>query len=96
MEQKGNKLILSFNDIGSGLLAKDNASLKGFAIADNSGKFVWANATIEEDKIVVWNDTISNPSKVRYAWADNPIEANLYNKENLPASPFESDLNRKK
>ncbi|PTS98541.1 sialate O-acetylesterase [Flavobacterium sp. HMWF030] len=96
MEQKGNKLILSFNDIGSGLLAKDNTSLKGFAIADNSGKFIWANATIEGDKIVVWNDTISNPSKVRYAWADNPVEANLYNKENLPASPFESDLNKKK
>ena len=96
MEQKGNKLILSFTDTGSGLLAKDNTSLKGFAIADNSGKFVWANATIEGDKIVVWNDTISNPSKVRYAWADNPVEANLYNKENLPASPFESDLNKKK
>lgn len=96
MEQKGNKLILSFTDIGSGLLAKDNTSLKGFAIADNNGKFVWANATIEGDKIVVWNDTISNPSKVRYAWADNPVEANLYNKENLPASPFESDLNKKK
>ncbi|KIO51670.1 9-O-acetylesterase [Flavobacterium hibernum] len=96
MEQKGNKLILSFTDTGSGLLAKDNTSLKGFAIANNDGKFVWANATIEGDKIVVWNDTISNPSKVRYAWADNPVEANLYNKENLPASPFESDLSKKK
>lgn len=96
MEQKGNKLILSFTDTGSGLFAKDNASLKGFAIANNDGKFVWANATIEGDKIVVWNDTISNPSKVRYAWADNPVEANLYNKENLPASPFESDLSKKK
>lgn len=95
MEQKGNKLILSFTDIGSGLLAKNNDVLKGFAIANNDGKFVWANATIEGDKVVVWNDAISNPSKVRYAWADNPVEANLYNKENLPASPFESDLNKK-
>jgi sialate O-acetylesterase len=27
---------------------------------------------------------------VRYAWADNPEGANLYNKEGLPASPFQA------
>ena len=91
MEKKDNKLILSFTDVGTGLLAKDNSTLKGFAIAGSDGNFVWANANIEGDKIVVWNDDISSPAKVRYAWADNP-EGNLYNKENLPASPFESNL----
>jgi sialate O-acetylesterase len=91
MEKKDNKLILSFTDVGKGLLAKDNNTLKGFAIAGSDGNFVWANATIEGNKIVVWNDAVSSPVKVRYAWADNP-EANLYNKENLPASPFESNL----
>lgn len=92
MKQKEHKLILSFTDTGSGLMAKDNGILKGFAIAGNDGKFVWANAVIEMDKVIVWSDVIINPSKVRYAWADNPIEANLYNKEDLPASPFEADL----
>ncbi|WP_264537903.1 sialate O-acetylesterase [Flavobacterium sp. N1736] len=92
MQLKENKLILSFTDIGSGLKTKDNTPLKGFSIAGNDGKFVWANAVIEGDKIVVFSDSVLNPYKVRYAWADNPVDANLYNKENLPASPFESDL----
>jgi sialate O-acetylesterase len=93
MEQKENKLILSFTDIGTGLIAKDNAILKGFAIAGSDGKFVWANAIIKDNKIIVWSDVIINPSRVRYAWSDNPVEANLYNKENLPASPFECKIN---
>ncbi|MRX68341.1 sialate O-acetylesterase [Flavobacterium resistens] len=94
MEQKGNQLILSFSDTGSGLIAKNNSSLKGFEIAGSDGKFVWANAKIEGNKIKIWNENISKPVKVRYAWADNPIEANLYNKENLPASPFEGSLDK--
>jgi sialate O-acetylesterase len=92
MHLKENKLILSFSDIGSGLKTKDNGPLKGFSIAGSDGKFVWANALIEGDKIIVFSDAVLNPSKVRYAWADNPDQANLYNKENLPASPFEADL----
>jgi sialate O-acetylesterase len=94
MEQKGNQLILSFTDTGSGLIAKNNSSLKGFEIAGSDGKFVWANATIEGNKIKIWNENIPKPVKVRYAWADNPIEANLYNQENLPASPFEGSLEK--
>ncbi|MBF4493369.1 sialate O-acetylesterase [Flavobacterium sp. MR2016-29] len=92
MEQKGNQLILSFTDVGSGLIAKNNAFLRGFEIAEKDGKFVWANAVIEGNKIKVWSDAVSQPFKVRYAWADNPIEANLFNKEDLPASPFEASL----
>jgi len=41
--------------------------------------------------VIVWNDNICNPVAVRYAWADNPEGANLYNKEGLPASPFRTD-----
>jgi len=92
IKQNGNKLILSFSDIGTGLQIKNGNELKEFAIAGADGKFVWAKAIIEGDKIVVWNDEVTNPVKVRYAWADNPVEANLYNKENLPASPFETSF----
>ena len=92
LEQKENKLIISFTDIGSGLMSKNNLPLKEFSIAGTDGKFVWANAVIEGDKVIVWSDSVLNPVKVRYAWADNPDQANLYNKEELPASPFEGDL----
>ncbi len=96
LEQKENKLILSFSDVGTGLITKKGNTLKGFAIAGSDGKFVWAKAVIQGDKIIVSSDTVANPVKVRYAWADNPEEANLYNKENLPASPFEAKLDSAK
>lgn len=83
------KIILSFNHVGSGL--KSNGPLKGFAIAGDDKEFVWAEAKIIGDKIEVWSPKIKNPKYVRYAWADNPEKANLYNKEGLPASPFKTD-----
>ncbi len=91
MTVEGNKLILTFTNIGSGLMAKGGDQLKSFAICGTDKKFVWAKAKIEGNKVVVWNDVIPNPVAVRYAWADNPDGANLYNKEGLPASPFRTD-----
>ncbi len=91
MQIDGNKIILTFNNTGSGLMVKGNGELKQFAIAGLDKKFVWAKARIDNDKVVVWNDNISNPIAVRYAWADNPAGANLYNKEGLPAAPFRTD-----
>ncbi|NMB82475.1 MAG: sialate O-acetylesterase, partial [Ignavibacteria bacterium] len=90
MRIKGNTIELSFNHAGSGLIAK-GGELKQFSIAGSDKKFVWANAIIVKNKVVVWSDQIQNPIAVRYAWADNPEGANLYNKEGLPASPFRTD-----
>ncbi len=91
MEIDGNKIILSFDNIDGGLIVKGSEKLNGFAIAGANKHFVWAQARIENDKIIVCNDGILNPVAVRYAWADNPVEANLYNKDGLPASPFRTD-----
>jgi sialate O-acetylesterase len=91
MKIDGNKIILSFSNIGTGLMAKGNGELKYFAIAGDDGKFIWAKAKIEGDKVIVWNDKIANPLAVRYAWADNPEGANLFNHDGLPASPFRTD-----
>jgi sialate O-acetylesterase len=90
MKVAGNKIILRFTHIGTGLIAKGGA-LQQFAIAGPDKKFVWANASIVNNEVVVWNDTINNPVAVRYAWVDNTDKANLYNKEGLPASPFRTD-----
>jgi len=88
---ENNKILLSFDYVGSGLIAKDGEDLSWFAIAGADKKFVWAKAKIEGNKVVVWSDEISEPKYVRYAWADNPDGANLYNQEGLPASPFRTD-----
>ena len=90
MEVKGDKIELTFTHIGGGLAAKDDAPLKGFAIAGEDHKWVWADATIQGSAIVVSSPQVPNPVAVRYAWHINPI-CNLYNKAGLPASPFRTD-----
>ncbi len=91
MKVNGNKVVLSFNNTGSGLVAKNSNALKQFSIAGPDKKFVSAKAIIKGNNVIVWSDEINNPVTVRYAWADNPEGANLYNKEGLPASPFTTD-----
>jgi sialate O-acetylesterase len=86
---KDGKAILSFANVGGGLEAR-GGELKGFAVAGEDRKFVWAKAQIENDKVVVSSPEISNPVAVRYGWADYPV-VNLFNKEGLPASPFRTD-----
>jgi sialate O-acetylesterase len=87
MEISGNSIILTFKSVGKGLFT--NCLLDGFQIAGADGHFSWAHAVVlSENKVKVWNDGVSNPTVVRYAWDDNPAGANLRNKEGLPASPF--------
>jgi sialate O-acetylesterase len=88
---EGNKIVLTFKHCGAGLASRGGDELRHFAIAGADKKFVWAKARVEENKIVVWNEDVSQPVAVRYAWADNPEGANLYNREGLPASPFRTD-----
>lgn len=93
MRIKKDKVILSFDHTGSGLVAKDGGELKGFAICGEDRKWVWANAQISGDKndeVIVWSPSVPKPVAVRYGWADYP-EGNLFNKEGLPASPFRTD-----
>ena len=87
-QKEGKKIFLSFDYVGSGLKSGDGEELAHFALAGEDGVFRWAKALIEDDKVVVWCEEISNPLYLRYAWANNPDFANLYNKEGLPASPF--------
>lgn len=91
MKISGHRIILAFSHTGSGLVAKGGTTLRHFAIAGADKKFVWANAEIKDNSVVVWSDQVPDPKAVRYAWADDPEEANLYNKEGLPATPFRTD-----
>lgn len=88
---EGHKIRLNFKEVGSGLIAEKGGPLKHFAIAGEDGQYVWAEARIEGASVVVWNDAVPSPKSVRYGWSDNPLQANLYNKEGLPASPFSTE-----
>lgn len=93
MKVNGNAVSLEFTNEGSGLAANGDkyGYLRGFAIAGSDQRFVWAKAYIEGDKVIVFSDQVKDPVAVRYAWGNNPDDANLYNKEGLPASPFRTD-----
>lgn len=80
---------IAFDHVGGGLVAAP-PGLKGFAIAGEDKKFVWADARIEGDSVVVSAPQVGSPVAVRYAWAHNP-EATLFNREGLPARPFRTD-----
>ncbi|MCX7009643.1 MAG: sialate O-acetylesterase, partial [Kiritimatiellaeota bacterium] len=92
MKIRGDKAVVSFEHLGGGLVAKDGA-LKGFTIAGSDKKFVAANAVIEDDTVVVSSPDVKAPFAVRYGWANVP-EVNLFNKADLPATPFRTDVEK--
>jgi len=67
-----------------------DSEVEGFAICGADHRWVWADARIEGDSVVVWSDKVPSPIAVRYAWADNPT-CNLSDASGLPAAPFRTD-----
>jgi sialate O-acetylesterase len=87
----GNKVVVSFTH-ADGLWTKNKYGyLEGFEVAGEDHKFHYAKADIKDGKVVVYSDSVSAPVAVRYAWADDVPEANLFNKDGFPAVPFRSD-----
>jgi len=71
-----------------------NAAKKvgGFEIAGDDHRFYWADAVIVNDReIKVSSLLVPNPAAVRYAWEDDPADANVYNSIGLPLFPFRTD-----
>ena len=88
----GNKAIISFKHAEGGLIVKDKFGyLKGFEIAGDDKVFYYAKAEIVGNQVVVSHPKVATPVSVRYAWADSPEDANLYNAAGFPASGFRTD-----
>jgi sialate O-acetylesterase len=88
----GNKIIISFTHLGTGFLIKDSQHiLKGFTVAGADKKFMFANARIKGNEIVVFNKKENHPVSVRYAWADDPRDADMFGKNGFPVPPFRTD-----
>ena len=83
------KARVSFTEIAGGLVAVGGQDLRQFTLCGEDGVFHTAYARIDGDTVLVWSPDVPKPVKVRYAWADNPVGANLTNTSGLPASPFE-------
>ncbi len=89
--QKPDRIRLYFKHVGGGLVLKEeDKTLTGFAIAGADKNFVWADAVIDGETVVVSSPDVAAPKYVRYGWASNPV-VNLYNKAGLPAVTFRTD-----
>lgn len=92
LEVKQGAAVLSFDHVGSGLIASDQQPLRGFYISADGRRFVPADAQIDGDRVLVSASGLQHPVAVRYgAEADmgkETLDVNLANEEGLPASPF--------
>ena len=88
---EGNKIRVRFSHVGQGLAVRHSDTLQGFMIAGADKKFVWADAVIEGDSVVVSSAQVASPAAVRYAWSGKAPWANLFNKDGLPAQTFRTD-----
>ncbi|MBM81611.1 MAG: sialate O-acetylesterase [Planctomycetaceae bacterium] len=102
MKVEGNKIRISFDHVGGGLMmgkkeglepTKEDAraELTQFAIQADDGQWHWAQAKIDGDTVVVWAEGVEKPKNVHFGYQSNPVGINLYNKEGLPASPFRTE-----
>ena len=102
MELQGNQIVLSFENVGSGLITatkngldapvpQSSQGLQHFAIAGADQVWHWAHASIKGDQVVVSSPEVPNPVAVRFAYTATPEKFNFYNKDGLPASPFKTD-----
>jgi sialate O-acetylesterase len=91
-EANGDQITVTFSHADNGLTVKDKYGyVKGFEIAGADQKFYYATATIVGNKVVVKSPNVKQPVAVRFGWADDAVDDNLYNKEGLPAGPFRTD-----
>lgn len=93
MNVLGNEVTVKFDNIGSGLKVKNKYGyINGFSLAGADGKFSWAvGELLNSNTVVLHSKEVLVPVAVRYGWADNPDDLDLYNSEGLPAIPFRTD-----
>ncbi|HXD76708.1 MAG TPA: sialate O-acetylesterase [Puia sp.] len=101
MKVHGDRVHILFNEVGNGLVAAGGGELRGFAVAGADNKFFPAKAETDGKKVIVWSDEVAHPEAIRYAWADNPYGANLFNRDilfqnGLPAPAFAGKAKIKK
>ncbi|MDO8317494.1 MAG: sialate O-acetylesterase [Flavobacterium sp.] len=92
LEMKGNQIIVSFDNIGTGLSTPDKYGyIKGFEIAGKDQVFHYAKAFIKDNKVILSSEEVPSPIAVHFSWIGDATESNLFNKEGFPAVPFRTD-----
>jgi sialate O-acetylesterase len=91
-ELRGRELVLRFGGTAGGLrTARAGEPLRGFSLAGADRRWVPAEARFDGDRIVLRSAAVPAPVAARYAWADNPSEANIVGGDGLPLPPLRTD-----
>ncbi len=77
-----------FRHTGSGLDTSDGQPVKPLALRDGFGQWHTAAGVIAGSILHVIAPDCVHPVEVAYAWADNPLGAELANRDGYPATPF--------
>ena len=86
---EGGQLVVAFDAPGGVLAVRGGGNApQGFEVAGADGRFHPAHARIVGDTVVLHSDAVPAPDSARYAWSDNPAQADLVGRDGLPASPF--------
>jgi sialate O-acetylesterase len=89
---RGGEFQLRFGDTGGGLrTARAGEPLRGFYLAGADRRWVPAEARFDGDRIVLHSPAVPAPVAARYAWVDNPSEANIVGGDGLPLPPLRTD-----
>ena len=86
----GDGILVDFDVERGRLTTRDGKAPAGFAIAGADGRFVLAEAELRQPNgIRLRSGEVPLPTEVRYAWQDNPADANVVDEASgLPAHPF--------
>ncbi len=87
---RGSTIVVPWDVRGGKLSLTGGNAPTGFAVAGSDGKWSWATASLKGDTVFL-TSSISRPTQVRYAWANNPV-MNLVGSQGLPATPFQSPI----
>lgn len=86
------RVVIEFDHAQGGLVSPvPGQVVHEFAVAGADRRWVWAEARVQGDRVVVWSPEVPHPVAVRYAWSNSPRDPSLYNRDGLPARPFRTD-----
>jgi sialate O-acetylesterase len=91
-EVKGGELRLRFGATAGGLgTARAGEPLRGFYLAGADRRWLPAEARFDGDRVVLRSPAVPAPVAARYAWVNNPSEANIVGGDGLPLPPLRTD-----
>ncbi|HMQ49397.1 MAG TPA: sialate O-acetylesterase [Saprospiraceae bacterium] len=92
LQFQGDSVIISFPEDTPPLTVHDKYGyVNGFELAGENQRFHYAKAELSGQRIIVRSSAVAKPLAVRYAWADDPYDVNLFTTDGFPIAPFRSD-----